>query len=255
MRLGLVSVTFRHLHPNEIADLVVQAGLETIEWGGDIHVPHGDFKQAETVRQLTAARGLAVAAYGSYYRAGQGEPFRSVLDTAVALGAPTIRIWAGIKGSSKTDSAERAAIVKDIRECCESAVRAGLTLSLEYHRGTLTDELESCLRLAEEVGHSGLRLYWQPDTLVSHEQRLGGLKLVMPFLTNVHAFHWTRLHGENVRHALDQGEGEWQDYLGVLRQAGFAGDLLIEFVKGDAPNQFMNDARTLRAWRESIMGS
>ena len=44
---GLVSVTFRKLEPAEIVDLVKQAGLQGIEWGGDIHVPHGDIQRAK----------------------------------------------------------------------------------------------------------------------------------------------------------------------------------------------------------------
>jgi 3-dehydroshikimate dehydratase len=39
---GLVSVTFRKLTPVEVAGLVKKGGLKSIEWGGDIHVPHGD---------------------------------------------------------------------------------------------------------------------------------------------------------------------------------------------------------------------
>jgi hypothetical protein len=46
IRTGLVSVTFRQLSAEEIIKLVVCAGLEGIEWGGDIHVPHGDLKRS-----------------------------------------------------------------------------------------------------------------------------------------------------------------------------------------------------------------
>ncbi|MET0262082.1 MAG: sugar phosphate isomerase/epimerase, partial [Rariglobus sp.] len=70
---GLVSVTFRKLSPNEVAGLVKKAGLKGIEWGGDIHVPHGDLARAREVRELTLEHGLKTAAYGSYYRAGQSE--------------------------------------------------------------------------------------------------------------------------------------------------------------------------------------
>ena len=41
--------------------------------------------------------GLAIAAYGSYYRVEHDDPapFEPVLATAVELGAPTVRVWAG----------------------------------------------------------------------------------------------------------------------------------------------------------------
>jgi hypothetical protein len=58
------------------------------------------------VRQQTLEAGLQIAAYGSYYRLGTGQlPFQSVLETAISLGAPTIRVWAGTVGSRDADSA------------------------------------------------------------------------------------------------------------------------------------------------------
>src|SRR5690242_18609852 len=96
---GLVSVTFRQLPPQQIVELAAQGGLAAIEWGGDVHVPHGELQTARRVLERTRQAGLQVAAYGSYYRVGvspaQGLAFESVLETALALQAPTIRVWAG----------------------------------------------------------------------------------------------------------------------------------------------------------------
>jgi len=46
LRPGLVSVSFRALSPSEIIPMVVSGGLQGIEWGGDIHVPHGSIGRA-----------------------------------------------------------------------------------------------------------------------------------------------------------------------------------------------------------------
>ena len=70
---GLVSITFRSLSPQDVIQLVKDAKLRAIEWGGDIHVPHGDLKQAKQVCAQTEEAGLQVAAYGSYYRVGESE--------------------------------------------------------------------------------------------------------------------------------------------------------------------------------------
>jgi 3-dehydroshikimate dehydratase len=67
MKTGLLSVTFRKLSPDHIIRLVSQAGLQVIEWGGDIHVPHGDIEIAEQVGRMTREAGIEVASYGSYY--------------------------------------------------------------------------------------------------------------------------------------------------------------------------------------------
>jgi 3-dehydroshikimate dehydratase len=109
---GLVSVTFRELSLEKIVDLVAQAELTGIEWGGDVRVPHGDQGQARAVRRMTVETGLTVAAYGSYYRAGHPEtgPFEAILETAIELDAPSVRVWAGKRGSADADAAYRARV-------------------------------------------------------------------------------------------------------------------------------------------------
>ena len=59
---GLVSITFRNLKPIDIVKLVSQAGLKGIEWGGDIHVPHGNIERARETAKMTEDYGLAIAA-------------------------------------------------------------------------------------------------------------------------------------------------------------------------------------------------
>lgn len=56
---------------------------------------------------LFEGAGLRVVAYGSYYHVGcqgqEGIPnFEDVLETALELGAPLIRVWAGNTGSHET---------------------------------------------------------------------------------------------------------------------------------------------------------
>ena len=136
-RIGLCSVTFRQLTAEQVITAAAAAGLESIEWGADIHVPAGDPARAEVVAQRTADAGLAVASYGSYWRAdGEISP---VLDSAAALGADRMRIWAGRIGSAEASEAERSAITEAIADACASARERGITLALEYHSGTIAD--------------------------------------------------------------------------------------------------------------------
>src|SRR5690606_98075 len=113
---GLLSVTFRKLPPEEIVRIAAEAELDAIEWGGDVHVPHGDLDAADRAAQLTRDAGLVVRAYGSYYRLGvegQSFTFEDALHTAVRLGAPAIRVWAGNRGSEETSEEERARFTED----------------------------------------------------------------------------------------------------------------------------------------------
>lgn len=247
---GLVSITFRKLSPAEIVALVRKAGLTGIEWGGDVHVPHGDIGRAREVRAMTQEAGLRVAAYGSYYRAGWSEtnglPFRQVLDSAVELGAPTIRVWPGGKGSADVDATGRRAVVDDLRRIADIAAQAGVTISTEFHGGTLTDTNESACRLLEEVAHPNLFTCWQPHNGEATEACVEGLRAVLPRVGNVHVFHWWPTSAE--RHALADGAARWTPFLKELKTLPGERFAMLEFVQGDSEDAFLRDAATLVAW-------
>jgi sugar phosphate isomerase/epimerase len=251
---GLVSITFRKLTPREIVGWVAQSGLTGIEWGGDVHVPHGDLAQARQVAQMTADAGLTVAAYGSYYRAGANEAaglaFGRVLETAVVLAAPTVRVWAGDRGSAEADAGQRAAVVADLRRIADLAGAAGVTVSLEFHRGTLTDTNESAARLLAEAAHPNLRAYWQPPVAAAPAYCLAGLRALLSALTNIHAFHWLAAAPAAAveRRPLAEGAALWRSYLAEAAATGRDHYLLIEFVRDETPAQFLADAQTLKAW-------
>ncbi len=245
---GLVSVTFRKLSPATIIDLVKQADLQAIEWGGDIHVPHGDLSRARDVRNRTADAGLAVAAYGSYYRVGcsakNGLSFQSVLDTAVTLGAPLIRVWAGDKSSRDADVGHWNMIVEESRVIAEAARSAGVLIAYEYHGGTLADTPATTIRLLHEVNHSNAATLWQPVISNSVDENLQALRQVLPHVANVHVFYWRPIGPE--RCSLAEGAAHWREYLRVLLGSGRDHYALIEFVRGDEPAAFLADARVLR---------
>ena len=72
-RTGICSITHRTLSIDAVIELAVKCGLEGIEWGGDVHVPHGEIKLAEDVLDQTLAAGLLCPSYGSYYKVGVSE--------------------------------------------------------------------------------------------------------------------------------------------------------------------------------------
>ena len=248
IRSGLVSITFRQLTPQAIVDLVAQSGLDAIEWGGDVHVPHGDVAQARLVRQMTEDAGLAIAAYGSYYRVGHGEPapFKAVVESAVALGAPTIRVWAGKQGTAAADDAYWARIVEDSRAIGDLAQQAGVVVAYEYHGNTLTDTNASALRLLRTVAHDNVKTYWQPPGGATLDENLASLDAILPWLVNVHVFSWREINGQRERMLLDAKEVEWAQYLSKVTTTGRDHFAMIEFVRDDDPANFLKDAETLK---------
>lgn len=246
LKTGLVSVTFRKLPPEEIVKLVSKAGLDGIEWGGDIHVPHGDVQKAREVARMTQDEGLSIAAYGSYYRVGCEKelnlPFEKVLETAIELKAPTIRVWAGNRGSGSSDQSWWNAVIEESRRIASMALKEGITISYEYHDNTLTDTAESAYRLLSEVNHENIRSYWQPPVGLNVEERLEGLNKITPWLSNVHVFYWKLRE----RMPLEEGISLWQEYMKIIKTVQGTHYCMIEFVKDDEPGQFLKDAEALK---------
>lgn len=245
---GLVSITFRQLTPAAIVELVCRAGLRGIEWGGDVHVPHGDLARAKEVRQLTEQAGLTVPAYGSYYRAGRSEdeglPFAKVLASAVELGTPLIRIWAGAAGSDVTDEEAHAPIVADLRRIAELAARAGVRVAAEFHGNTLNDTNAAADRLLREVAHPNFYSYWQPLTDMSDAVCLEGLAALRPRLAHVHVFQWRTYRD---RQPLAEGRERWAKFFQSAAAAPGDRYAMLEFVRDDAPEYFLGDAATLKS--------
>jgi 3-dehydroshikimate dehydratase len=245
IKTGLTSVTFRGLSPEQIIALVVQAGLQGIEWGGDIHVPHGNLERAVEVGHATRAAGLEVSSYGSYYRVGcedNSVTFERVLETSLRLGAPTIRVWAGDHGSFDTDPNGWKRVLVDAERIGLLAEQAGIRLAFEYHEDTLTDTSSSACRLMREIGRKNFGCYWQPPIFAGFEERIKSLKDISPWLSYVHAFH----HDSHQLLPFRLGESEWRAYLPVI--SAHPGDryCLIEFVAEETGEQFLEDARFLK---------
>jgi sugar phosphate isomerase/epimerase len=240
---GLCSITFRKLSVDELIALCVKAGIDGIEWGGDVHVPPGDIKLAASVKAKTEAAGLQVCSYGSYYRCDGA--FGDVLETADALGAPVIRVWAGAKGSDDADADYREAVAEHLRRAVIAARELNITIGLEYHRNTLTDTQDSAHLLLKEVGLPELKLYWQPRTGGDFETDLVELDTALPHLTHVHCFHWGE-EGSKERYPLLDGATQWESYLKPIHQLEQDRFVILEFVKDDSPEQFVEDVQVLK---------
>jgi 3-dehydroshikimate dehydratase len=245
--IGICSVTFRQKSLEEIVDLAAQGGLDCIEWGGDVHVPPGEEETARRAAALTRDRGLKVSSYGSYYR-GEGD-FSPVVQSALALEAPVIRVWAGTKPWEECSPQERQRLGESFRRAGEQAGKAGLRLAFEYHRGTATQTLEGAKALLELVDLPNVTCYWQPNPDISLEERLREIQGLRPWLSHVHVFAWT---GANVRHPLAEGEREWTQYLAGIQEAPGDRSLLLEFVRDDSQEAFLEDAAVLRRWAETL---
>ncbi len=240
---GLTSVTFRQLKAEDIVELAAAAGIDGIEWGGDIHVPAGDREAARQVAGLTQSAGLKILSYGSYYRLNEGGDFLLVLKTAYELGAPNIRIWAGSLSPKDADQEVYLKAAEELDIICSLAEKYGIQISLEYHRNTLTETAVSTLQLIKLVSCENLRTYWQPNPDISHKANCEELLMIRPYLSHIHTFHWK---GNNIRYPLAEGHSEWLNYIRIANLEPDKSAYILEFVKDDSTESFIKDAAELK---------
>ena len=230
MKKGLVSVTFRQLDCAEIIKLCVSEGLGYIEWGGDIHVPSGDTDKAKAVAAFCRDAGIVPVGYGSYYNAADDmSRFYPALNTAEALGADYVRIWAG-----RSREYDRLA-EENIRFAVEEAVSRGIAVSLECHRGTMTEDPELAVMLAKSTG---CKLHFQPNPDIDFEDNLHTLDIFSPYLCAIHVFAWER---GDIRLPLSSHKEQWIKYARNAPDVPF----LLEFVEGNKTDNLISDAQTL----------
>jgi sugar phosphate isomerase/epimerase len=228
--------------------LAKDCALDLIEWTGDIHVPPGDLARAEEVRTLTETVGLGVAAYGSYYRLGISEaemPFAGVLETAIMLKAPVIRVWAGNLGSDKADEAVWDRVCEDANRTATQAAPHGIRIALEFHGDTLNDTPAAARKLWHRLGNPNLLSLGLPLPTLTRQEQDASLQLVLPRLSHVHVFQW-RPGPPITRHPLAEGITEWTEWLGMIHASRPEVPALLEFVADDDPKHLRVESETLR---------
>ena len=241
MNTSLASVSFRELSAEKVILVAQRAGLQVIEWGGDVHVPSGDLHQAEKVRLLCDDAGLTISAYGSYYAADEAENFSSVLETARVLGARIIRVWAGRRASAKCSPSERASLTQRLQCAAEMARNMDCIVATEYHANTLTDSRDSAALLLQQAPE--LQTFWQPPVGVSVEENRKTISELHGRIENVHVY---KRNSQGQRMALNDGIDEWREYFSLLDIDGKVRYATLEFVARDETEQLFRDAATLR---------
>ncbi len=250
---GLCSISFRNLSVEEIISLAQDIGIPAIEWGGDVHVPHGNIRLAQKVGSLSRERAIRTPSYGSYYRVGvsekEGISFDSVLKSALALGeVETIRVWGGCKCYVNNSPAELQAIVDDSRRIADLAGKHGISISFEYHDNTVTNSPDAVRAFDKKVAHPNIYYYWQPPHQLNHRAKIQSLRELEPRVTNLHLFYWTLGNTAEslIRHPLAKGAGLWRDYLREVECNGKNRFAFLEFVKSDKIEQLRADWRVLQ---------
>ena len=242
-------MTLRAESVDAVARVAAECGLGGIEWGGDVHVPTGDIAAATRARSASAAADLAAASYGSYLFAASvpgHDEMKATMDTAIALGAPNVRVWTGF--GVQLGSEEYGPVVDALVMFCSMAAARDLTVGLEFHGGTPTATVGGTLALLDAIGARNLFTYWQPPywreglgpaTDAAEVEELGSR------FSHLHVYEWGSPHD---RRPLVDGADRWRAVLAA--EVAWSGDryAFLEFVADDDVDALRRDAAVLTQW-------
>ena len=238
---GLVSVSFRDLSPEEIAQEMVKCGLKYVEWGSDVHAPCADTARLEQIVSLQKQYGITCCSYGTYFRLGftPNTELPAYICAAKRLGTKTLRLWAGKKSPDMYTPEERDGFFDVCRQAAKLAEDAGVVLCMECHRNSYTQTKDGALELMLAVNSPAFRMYWQPNQTLTFQENMEYIQALRPYIDNLHVFHMK----DQIRYPLSTGEEEWKTYLGQ-----FAGDrmALLEFMPDGQVESLPVEAQTLR---------
>jgi len=212
----------------------------------------GEPLRTSNIADLSRSAGIAASSYGSYVRAGTTnarDQFGIAIDATEALGAGNIRVWAGDAARAHVSDADFGRAVDDLSYMAAACARRDLTISVEFHRRTLTEHAHDAVVLFEAVGADNLFSYWQPVPDRGLEIWTQELDLLAPYLSDLHVFHWISKDGADVRRPLSQGATYWE----VLMEKAQPTDrwphpatAYLEFVHDGSEPQFYEDMTELR---------
>ncbi len=240
--LGLVSVSFRQHTPKEILEAARAAGLSCVEWGSDIHAPCNDTEGLTKIAELQKEYGILCSSYGTYFRLGETpiDELESYITAAKILGTDILRLWCGTKSGEAYSDPEKQALIDQCKNAAQIAKKAGVTLCMECHKKTYTQQLNDALELMREINSQHFRMYWQPFQWQTIEENLTYAEEISPFTHHIHVFQWKN----SERFSLNDGIEEWRGYLNKF--SAHHRTLLLEFMPNGSIEELSKEVYALK---------
>ncbi|MBQ3557104.1 MAG: sugar phosphate isomerase/epimerase [Oscillospiraceae bacterium] len=239
--LGLVSVSFRQHTPEDILQAVKAAGLSCVEWGSDVHAPCRDMERLREIAVRQKEHGISCSSYGTYFRLGETpiKELENYIQAAKILGTNILRLWCGVKSGKDMTNEERNALLEACKKAAEIAKSSEMTLCMECHRETFTENPDDAVWLMRAVNSPHFRMYWQPFQWQNLEENMKNAAKVANYAEHIHVFNW---RGKE-KFPLAEAVEEWRDY---LEQFSTPRTLLLEFMPKGTLEELACEAAALR---------
>ncbi len=240
-KLGLCSVTFRKKSAEEVVEIARKAGVEYIEWGGDIHVK--TIEDARAVKSICDNEGIKISSYGSYFNSAEydSDKWTEICKIAKEMGASSVRIWLGKKDSEETSDSEYFTLLENTKKMCDMAAEYSLLVCSECHDNTFNNNTDAFLRIKNDLQKDNFRTYFQ-SRYFRMEYDLDRIDRTFDFIENVHV-SYRDLKKEQMFRKKDSRYID--KLLEKLISKGFDGIAMVEFVDFDSEEVFYKDVKKL----------
>lgn len=241
-KLGLCSVTFRKKTAEEIVRIAGNAKISYIEWGGDVHVRSLD--DAKRVKALCDGADIKISSYGSYFNSAVYDESRWIdtCEIAKEMGAGSIRIWLGKKNSQVTSDKEYNLLLENTKKMCDIASEYGLFVCPECHDNTFNNNTDAILRFIGDLQKDNFKTYFQ-SRYFRMKYDLDRIDRTYPYIKDVHV-SYRDLKREQLFRKKDKNYLD--TLLNKLKEKGFDGIVMIEFVSGNSEKNFLSDTEKLK---------
>ncbi|MEM7698479.1 MAG: sugar phosphate isomerase/epimerase family protein [Verrucomicrobiota bacterium] len=174
----------------------------------------------------------------SEQRAEQMAYVQSWVDRAVVMGAPHVRVFAGVHPKGMKAEEAEANAIEALREAADYAGARGIILGIENHDSVGT--AEALLRIVKAVDHP-----WLGVNLDSGNFRVDDpfpeIAASVPYAVNVQLKTEFKKGDEKVPADLER-------VVGLLRDGGYAGHVVLEYEEKDDPFEHVP------RWIEKLQG-
>lgn len=244
LKIGVASVTFRNKTISQVVEIAKNAGVEFIEWGGDVHVKTLD--DAILAKKLCDENNIKISSYGSYYRTGcsDKEDWIEICRIASEMGASSVRIWLGKKDSEKFTEDEYDELVKELKFICCKAKEYNLLVCPECHDNTFNNNTESIIRLKNDLNCDNFKTYFQ-SRYFRFSYDMDRIERTFDFIENFHVSYRDLKREQRFRR-------KDKNYLDKLIKKfismNYNGIVIVEFTQGSKEKSFYKDVKKLKAY-------
>ncbi len=241
-KLGLCSVTFRKKTVQEIVDIAKKAGVEYIEWGGDIHIK--TLEDAKKAKALCKENNIKISSYGSYFNCAEYDESKwtEICQITKEMRANSVRIWLGKKDSEKTSEQEYKTLLENTKKMCEIAEEYSLLVCPECHDNTFNNNTDAFLKIQRDINKGNFKTYFQ-SRYFRMEYDLDRIDRTFDLIENVH-ISYRDLVKEQLFRKKDKNYID--TLLKKLREKNFKGIVMVEFVINDSEKSFYADIEKLK---------